>query len=339
MRKLKFAVVGCGQIARERMIPAILNSEKAELVALVDVDQKVVRDTADLCNIRHYSSNLKDVFDKDLVDAVYVSAPNYLHCDITVKAAAAGKHVLCEKPMATNLDDGKRMIESCKKNGVKFMVAYMSRFNEANVKAKKLIAEGIIGKPTIIKSEFAFVKAHRSNNDWRLDPKRAGGGCLYDIGVYPIDFVNFLLDEQIVEVMAITGNIRFNYSVEDTVIASFKLSKGAMGDLVCGYCVKIPSTFEVYGTEGSLILKEPFNQYPNAKLQLNCGDREEKYQVGLNTAPFACYQREVEYFCECVEQNKEPIPNGEVGLYAIKVIDAIYKSAQSRKSVVVTKDI
>ncbi len=339
MKKIKFAIVGCGQIARERMIPAIFNSDKAEIAAVVDVDEKIGKHTADLYKISHYSSSLNDVIDKDLVDAVYVSAPNYLHYDITMKAASAGKHVLCEKPMATNLDDGKKMVEICTKNGVKFMLAYMSRFNEANIKAKGLITDGIIGKPIIIKSEFSFVKTQVSNGDWRLDPKKAGGGCLYDIGVYPIDFVDFLLNQRIVEVTAISGNTRFNYPVEDTLITSVKLSNGVMGDFVCGYCVKIPSTFEVYGTKGSLILNEPFNQFPNVKLQLSYEDRKEEYQMGLNAASFVCYQREVEYFCKCIEQDEEPIPNGENGLDSIRVIDAIYKSAQLHKSIAVKRDI
>lgn len=338
MRKIRFAVVGCGQIARERMIPAIINSKKAEIVAVVDIDEKAARNIANLNNIPHHYSSLTDALDKDLIDAVYVSTPNFLHCDITMKAAAAGKHVLCEKPMATNLDDGKRMVESCKKNGVKFMPAYMSRFSEASTKAKRLIVEGAIGKPVIVKSEFAFVMSYAGRGDWRLDPEKAGGGCLFDVGVYPIDFVDFLLDDRIVEIMAISGNIRFNYPVEDTLIASFKLSSGAMGDFVCGYSAKIPSTFEVYGTDGNLILKMPFQQNAAVKLELNRKDRKEDHHMGLDAAPFTCYQREVDYFCECIEQNNEPVPNGEVGLYAMQVIEAIYKSAKLRKNVVVANN-
>ena len=318
------------------MIPAIINSEKAEIVAVVDVDEKVGRHTADLHNIEHQYSSLVDVLAKDLVDAVYVSAPNYLHCDITMKAASAGKHVLCEKPMATNLDDGRRMVESCEKYGVKFMPAYMSRFSEASIKAKELIAEGAIGKPVIVKSEFAFVISYAGRGDWRLDPEKAGGGCLLDVGVYPIDFTDFLLDDRIVEIAAISGNARFDYPVEDTLIASFRLGSGAMGDFVCGYSAKIPSTFEVYGTGGNLLLKVPFQQSPAVELELNCKDRKENYHLGLDAVPFACYQREVEYFCGCIEQDKEPVPNGEVGLYALRVIDAIYKSARSRRGVAVT---
>lgn len=122
------------------------------------------------------------------------------------------------------------------------------------------------------------------------------------------------------------------------MIVSFKLGSGALGDFVCGYSAKIPSTFQVYGTNGSLILKMPFQQNAAMEIELNLKDRRENYHLDLDAAPFVCYQREVEYFCECIEQDKEPIPNGEIGLYALNVIAAIYKSAQSQRSVIVTKD-
>ena len=338
MRKLKFAVVGCGQIARERMVPAILNSKRAELVAVVDVDERVARTTADLYKIPYCYSSLEEMLQNDLVEVVYIATPNHLHCDNTTKAANQGKHVLCEKPMATSTEDCRRMIESCDKNEVKLMVGYMSRFNLANIMAKRLISEGAIGKPTVVKSQFAFVKMPRSD-DWRLDLRKSGGGCLLDIGVYSIDFTDFLFNERIIEVTASSGNTRFNYPVEDLLIVSFRLSKGAMGDFVCGYNVRIPSSFEVYGTEGSIILNEPFDQKAIGELQLICKDKEEKHMLDLNAAPYACYQRELEHFCECIEEDKEPIPNGEIGLYSIEVIESIYRSAKTQKNIKITANL
>lgn len=336
MKKLKFGVVGCGQIARDRMIPAILRSEKAELVAIADVDEQAVKTTAATYQVPHYYRSLGDLLQNDLIEAVYIATPNYLHCEHAITCANSGKHVLCEKPMAVNVEEGKRMIESFKRNKVKLMVAYMTRFNEATLHAKQLIANGSIGKPIVVQSQFGFVKTLRGKDDWRLDSKKAGGGCLMDVGVYPIDTISFLLDDKIIEVMAFSGNIRFKYPMEDVLITSFKLSRGGIGGFVCGYSVSIPSSFEVYGTEGSIILTRPFSQFAVGELQLIRSDKKEKYEVGLSDPLFACYQRELEHFCECIAQDKEPQPNGQVGLSTIKVIESIYKSVELRTSIEVT---
>jgi len=312
----------------------MLHAKRANLVAIVDVDEKVVKHIARMYGISHYYLNIEELLDSDTVDAIYISTPNHLHSQYTIQAAEAGKHVLCEKPMATTAEECKRMIESIQRNKVKFMIAYMSRFNEANIEAKRLIAEGIIGKPIFIKSQFAFVKTS-GDDDWRLDPKRAGGGCLLDVGVYPIDAIEFIVKDQIVEVMAWKGNIRSNWEVEDIIIASFRLSQGAMGTFVCGYSINMPSTFEIYGTEGNIIVIKPFGQYATSELELIRKNKRVKKELGLSDPNFACYQKEIEYFCECVEEDREPEANGEIGLYAARVVDAIYQSAITGRRIIV----
>jgi predicted dehydrogenase len=203
-RKVRYAVVGLGHIAQVAVLPAFRNAANSELFALVSgnseklekVGKKYVLDH--LYSYEDYSRALSNV------DAVYLALPNHLHREYAVRAAAAGVHVLCEKPMAVTSEDCQAMIEAAKQNHVKLMIAYRLHFEAGNLEAIRLAKGGKLGDVRIFSSEFAQQVA--DNNVRVTEPVARGGGPVYDMGVYCINAARYLFGSEPTEVFAVTAN-------------------------------------------------------------------------------------------------------------------------------------
>jgi len=186
---VRYAVVGLGHIAQVAVLPAFANAKRnSRVVALVSDDSAKLRALSDKYRIDGaYSYEEYDTC-LEQVDAVYIALPNSLHAEYTVRAAKAGVHVLCEKPMAVTAVECRRMIEACRVNGVKLMIAYRLHFEEINLKVVDLVRRGRIGTPKFFNSSFSMTVRR---NDIRTK-KDMGGGTLYDIGVYCINAARYL---------------------------------------------------------------------------------------------------------------------------------------------------
>src|SRR5262245_34386582 len=235
---VRFAVVGLGHIAQAAMLPAFKNAENCKLTAFVTDDSKKARKLAPEYGVEHVVEydNYDAFVASGEVDAVYIALPNNMHCDYTVRAAQAGVHVLCEKPMAVTEDECRKMIDACQEREVKLMIAYRLHFEETNLKAVEIAQSDKLGDVKSFHSLFSMQVAH---DNIRID-REHGGGTLYDIGIYCINAARYIFQDEPIEVLctcANTGDERFE-EIEESAhailrfpgdrIATFTSSFGAM---------------------------------------------------------------------------------------------------------------
>ena len=202
-RKLGWCIVGLGRISMEHFMPAVADSQSGGLTALVSGHREKAEKQAAQYNVPSPSiysyDNFDEIRDNKAIDAVYIALPNSMHAEYTIRAAKAGKHVLCEKPMATSLSDCRAMIEACQKHNVKLMIAYRCQYNTLHLKAIDLIRSGALGQVQIIEAAFGF---NIQPGEWRLNPKLSGGGPLLDVGIYCLNASRYLTGEEPTDIKA-----------------------------------------------------------------------------------------------------------------------------------------
>lgn len=330
MKKVRYAVVGLGYISQVAVLPAFAHAEEnCELTALVSGDgvkrKKLARKYG--VPLTYSYQQYDECLRSGQVDAVFIALPNNLHAEYTVRAAQAGVHVLCEKPMAVTEKECRRMIEACRKGGVKLMIAYRLHLEEANLRAVQMAQNGRLGQLRIFESVFTMsVK----KGDIRLK-RELGGGTLYDIGVYCINASRYLFRDEPVEVFAFTEKdeeTRFR-EVDEMTSAILRFPKDRLAAFTSSFGAADTSSYRLIGTKGDLRL-EPAYQYTGSlkhHLTINGGIRT------LSFPPHDQFAAELIYFSRCVLENKQPQPSGEEGMADVRIIQALYRSAKTRRPV------
>src|SRR6201988_3722023 len=196
-RTIGYCVVGLGPISMQHFMPAVKTSKKSRITALVsghrDKAERMAAEYRVPSRSIYSYENYDEIGKNPDVDAVYIALPNSMHAEYTIRAAEAGKHVLCEKPMATSVEDSRAMIQACESAHKKLMIAYRCQYEPAHLRAIELIREGKLGSVQSIESAFGFPVAP---NEWRLDKKLAGGGPLMDVGIYCLNASRYLTGEE-----------------------------------------------------------------------------------------------------------------------------------------------
>jgi predicted dehydrogenase len=333
--RIRYAVVGLGHIAQVAVLPAFANADNAELVALVSGDPVKRRELG----ARHGIERLvdyggyDDLLQSGEVDAVYVAVPNHLHADYTVRAARAGVHVLCEKPMAVTERECEQMIHACADHGVKLMIAYRLHFEPANLEAIELTRAGALGELRFFESSFSQDVVE---GDIRLAPLERGGGTVYDMGVYCINAARYLFRDEPVEVVAMSahrpGDRRFTDCDEMTSavlrfpggrLASFNSSFGAAG----------VSSYRLVGDRGSLHMDPAYGYAVELGYELTV-DGESRGRKDFDKHDQ--FAPELVYFANCIQRDEEPEPDGAEGLADVRIIRAIYHAASSGNALSLT---
>jgi predicted dehydrogenase len=334
VKKIRYAVVGLGNITQDAFLPAFKNAKNSDLVALVTGDKKKSDELSKRYRLDPSSTYSYDDYDKCLksgkVDAVYIGLPNHLHCDYTVRAAKAGIHVLCEKPMAVNERECKRMIDACEKASVKLMIAYRLHFEEANLGAIETVKSGKIGDPRIFTSTFTQQVVDEDNV--RLtEPESRGGGPLFDMGVYCINASRYIFREEPIEVLAASANngeIRFREDPEMTA-AILRFPKERLATIFCSFGAASASEYSVIGTRGWLRLAPAFDFHKPLASELIVDGATKRKQYSKHDQ----FGAELSYFSDCILKDRQPEPSGQEGLADIRIVRAIMKSAATRKIV------
>jgi predicted dehydrogenase len=321
--KVRYAVVGLGWFAQESILPAFAKAKNSELVALVSGDEEKLRELGERYGTAH---NVKyEAYDELLasgaVDAVYIALPNTQHCDYTVRAARAGVHVLCEKPMAMDEAECREMIGACRGANVKLMIAYRLHFEKANMTAVETIKAGEIGEPRIFNSVFTMqVEAGNSRLDLDLN-----SGPLYDIGVYCINAARYIF-------RAFGGrkedDERFD-EVEEQIAALLKFPDDRLATFVVSFGAEGGSRYEVIGTKGSIALDPAYSHSGALKLERTVGGKThtQKFSSRDQITP------ELVYFSDCIREDRQPEPSGEEGMADIRIVRALYESAGTARAV------
>jgi glucose-fructose oxidoreductase len=333
-RPVRYAVAGLGYIAQSAVLPAFENAKRnSRLVALFSDDPEKRRKLG-----RKYGIQLTfdyDAYDDVLrggeIDAVYIALPNNLHHDYTLRAARAGVHVLCEKPMAVTVDECEDMIEAAETHRVKLMIAYRLHFESANLRAIEMVRTGMLGEPRIFDSVFAN-PTHAP--DIRLESE-LGGGTLYDIGIYCINAARYLFREEPFEVSAFTASVeqkRFE-EVEEMAGAVLRFPDARLATFVSSFGAAPWSDYRVFGTKGSLALEKAYEIQGEKTLRLTVNEktREKTFAGGDQFAP------ELIHFSDCILTGKQPAPSGHEGLADVRIIRALYESARKHEPVKLPK--
>jgi glucose-fructose oxidoreductase len=330
-KKIRYAVVGLGHIAQVAVLPAFAHAENSELTALVSDDPEKLEKLGRRYKVKARFSydQFEECLRSGIVDAVYIALPNHLHREYAERAARAGVHVLCEKPLAVTEEDCLAMIRAAEENGVKLMVAYRLHFEEANLKAIQLVQSGRIGDPRLFASVFTM---QVKQGDIRLNPRELGGGPLYDIGVYCINAVRNLFGAEPMEVIAFSsnnGDPRF-FECEEMTAAILRFpERERVASFTCSFNGADVSTYRVVGTKGELVM-DPAYEYAGELKQRVTVDGRSRERTFPKRDQFA---PELISFSECILTGAAPEPSGWEGLADVRVIRALYRSADTGQPV------
>lgn len=331
-RKLGYAIVGLGGYA-DVILPRFAECRSSRLTALVSGSPEKARRYAarygvpekNLYDYRSFDS----IRDNPDIDIVYVILPNGLHHEFTLRAAAAGKHVMCEKPMANTAAEAQEMVAACRAADRKLMIGYRCRFEASNLEAIRIVRAGEIGVPRIVTADHGF---DISPGQWRLDRRLAGGGSLMDIGIYSLQAARYLTGEEPVLVSAVETTDRSDprfAQVEDTINFQLRFPSGAMANCVSTYSSH-HNRYRVTGSRG-WIEAEPATAYEGNRLRLN-QDWSTRDHPAPPT-PQNQFSAMLDHLSDCILSGREPIVSGEEGLRDMRIIEAIYKSAHEGRAV------
>jgi predicted dehydrogenase len=330
-----FAVVGLGSIAKGSVLPAFARCKHARLIAVVGRDKKSAESVAKQCNIRaaYGSAEFAACLANPEVAAVYIATPQGEHVHLAVQAARAGKHVLCEKPLAATVVQAAKMVAVCRKAGVLLMTAYRKYFEPSSVYIKNLIRDGALGRIDLIHTAFSELHVPGVSLKWLLDVRVAGGGPLMDLGVYCVNTSRWLAGEDPARVSAFVwrNDKRRFTSVEEGISFRMQFPSGLVVNGSASYGAVMSSFLFLQGTKGWLCLTPafPFDEERQLTGKI-AGTRIEKtFKIVDEFAP------EIDAFAKAIQQKSAVEPDGAQGLRDMDILHAIYQAAKKHKSVAI----
>jgi predicted dehydrogenase len=328
-RSIGWCIVGLGRISMGHFMPGVKQGKTGRIVALVSGHRPKAEKQSALYGVADsaiYSYEEYDrIRDNKEIDAIYIALPNSMHAEYTIRGSKAGKHVLCEKPMATSVADSQAMIDAAHAAGKKLMIAYRCQYEPVNLKAVELIRTGAVGQVQAIESAFGFNIAH---GEWRTNRTLSGGGPLMDVGIYSLNACRYLTGEEPGNIYANSSVIdhdgRFN-EVEENVGWTMKFPSGIVASCNTTYGADMNGFYRVHGSKGMIELSPAFN-YEGIHLvaEVNGGQRIDMPETARDPDQF---QTEADHFASCIWNNKEPKSDGEEGLRDMKLMSEIYKAA------------
>jgi predicted dehydrogenase len=334
-KKVGFAVVGLGSIAQSSVLPAFSRSKKARLVALVSRDKKKAARLARkfkapaFYDAEEYAACLAN----PQVDAVYVATPQGEHALLTVQAAQAGKHVLCEKPLAATVEESAQMVDACQKHQVLLMTAYRKYFERSTRFLKERIQGGDLGRIDVIHTAFSELHVPDKSLQWLLDSKLAGGGPLMDLGIYCVNTSRWLVGEDPVEVSAEAWKhdaVRFR-DVEEGISFRMQFPSGLVVQGSSSYGAVMSSFIYVQGTKGWVLITPAFDFNEPRQLTGRIKGRQiaRRFKVTDEFAP------ELDAFASAIQNQRKIDPDGAQGHRDMIILHSIYESARNRKPVII----
>jgi glucose-fructose oxidoreductase len=329
-RKIRYAVVGLGHLAQVAVLPASAHLRNAEIAALVTGDKRKAAVLA-----RRY--RVKDVYDYDQyekclangIDAVYIVLPNHQHCEFTVRAAKAGVHVLCEKPMAVSVAECRTMLGAVRQAGHKLMIAYRLHFEKSNLESIAAGRSSKMGNLRFFSSDFG--QQILGSNVRLTEPSRKGGGPVFDMGVYCINAARYLFRAEPTEVWATsasTSEARFRHAEEMTTV-TMKFPQDRLATFTASFGCADIGRYTLVGTKGVLTADPGYEYAEGLGFQIKVGEKTEKRQYPKRDQ----FAAEISYFSDCILNDREPEPSGQEGLADIRVVEGVYKAVASGRVV------
>jgi predicted dehydrogenase len=325
---VRYAVVGLGHIAQAAVLPAFAHARRnSRLVGLVSDDARKRRILGEKYRVaRTYAYQDFDACLED-ADAVYIALPNAMHAEYAIRAARAGVHVLCEKPMAVTVEECEAMIAAARGHRVKLMVAYRLHFEEINLGVIDLVRQGRIGEPRFFNSSFSMTVR---DGDIRTK-KELGGGTLYDIGVYCINAARHVFRSEPKEVMAVSvngGSARLA-EVDESTGSLLRFDGERVAAFVTSFNAADVASYRIVGTKGQVHVDPAYEYAEGLAYELTINGKTTRKRIGKRDQ----FAPELLYFSDCIRRNRSPEPSGEEGLQDVRIVQALYESAETGKAV------
>ena len=331
-----WGLIGASTIAAEHMIAAIRAQAGHDVVAVASSSAERGRAYADRHRITTAYGCVDALLADPAVQAVYISTTNELHRDQVLAAAAAGKHVLCEKPLALNLDDAMAMVRACRDAGVVMATNHHLRNAATHRKIRDLIRSGMIGKPLFARVFHAvYLPPHLQG--WRLDKPQAGGGVILDITVHDADTLRFVLDAEPVEAVGMTQCAAMaREGLEDGVMAVLRFDNGVLAQLHDAFTVKHAGTgIEIHGERGSIVGRNVMTQQPVGDVVLRTAAGEQNVPVEHESL----YVRGVAAFCVALQGQGAPAASAEDGVRSLATALAVIEACRTGTTARVAKPL
>ncbi len=320
MKKIRWGLIGCGDISRKRVAPALRDLPTVDFLAVSRARAELAQEFAEEFGARKWYADWRELLADDEIDAVYIATPVHLHAEQTIAAAEAGKHILCEKPMAMNVAECDRMIAACAANNVRLSIAYYRHFYPVVARVKEILASGEIGKPVLAQiNAFEFNDMKSADpRYWFFTKEKSGGGPMMDFGCHRIEVLTNIFGA-IVDVQAFTDNLLFNRVVEDTSAAFFKFASGMRATLTVTHAAhESQDTLDIFGSEGSLHITK-LNQ-GDLRIVTKSGERQELHSPHDNIQ-----LPSIEDFTNAILENRTPQIVGGTGLNVARIEAQIYR--------------
>ena len=329
---VRWGFVGASTIAREHMLNAVRAHGEGEVVAIMSSDPERARSFAATHGIARATTSIEELVEAPDIDAVYISTTNELHREQTLAAAGAGKHVLCEKPLALTVGEAREMVAACRSAGVVMGTNHHLRNAGAHRAMRRAIRAGKIGRPIAARVMHA-VSLPPHLRGWRIDRAEAGAGVILDITVHDADTLRFVLDDDPVEVTAISQSAGMAApGIEDGVMGVTRFASGVIAQNHDAFTIGHAGTgFEVHGSEGSLVARDVMTQQPVGTVVLRTESGEESLPFDREDLYFRSLRR----FHAAVRGEGDPSATGEDGVWSLATALAFVESARSGKAVAV----
>lgn len=331
---VRFAIIGLGGFALEQAMPAIEASDFCETTVVVSgSDEKARRVAAEFDaghGITYEEFHAGEAV--DAYDAVYIVTPNALHLEYAETAAALGKHVICEKPLESTADRAERMVDVCADNGVKLMTAYRMQTEPIIRRIRDLIADDMLGELVQLQGAFSVksMTGDRGPDHWRYDPALAGGGALMDIGVYPLNTGRFILgmDPNSTQGLTTTQHEAFD-GVDEHVSFELEFPGELTAACTASFNGQLEGHLQVVGIDGRVMIQSAFPTNATREVTIERDDAH----LEITTPPVNEVREEFDYFAHAILTDGTIDPDGEDGLTDMRIMDAIYESAESGRRV------
>ena len=314
----------------QRHLEAILSCKKyVELAAICDANKKLLNEKCKELGVKGFT-DFKEMLSKVKMDAVIIALPHWLHLEAVKEAASKGVNILKEKPLARNLKEAEEMVKLAEKEGIIFMIGTQRRYASTFSYAKKLLNDGLIGDPFLIRTQYVFYFTREGGMGWRALRNKAGGGALLDSGYHSVDLVYWYMGvpKEVYCKVYYKANPNIKYETEDTALIFYNFANEKFGySMICWFSLPPEETVIIHGTKGALLVGWHTLQLLSPQSEPIIA-HEVKGKVW-----FEALRNQLLHFVECVRYHKEPLSSAKENLNVMRIIDAAYKSANKREIV------
>ncbi|MEQ1645146.1 MAG: Gfo/Idh/MocA family oxidoreductase [Pyrinomonadaceae bacterium] len=320
MSVVKWGLIGAGDIARKRIAPAMRDLSNCELVSVSRSRAELAEEFAKEFGASKWFGDWRELIADPEIDAVYIATPVFLHAEQTIAAAQAGKHILCEKPMALNVDECDWMLAACRANNVKLGIAYYRRFYPVIERIKEIIADGEIGKASVAQiNSFEYFDPEPDHpRHWFVEKDKSGGGPMMDFGCHRLEIFTSLFGE-VSRVSSLVSNAALGREVEDTATALMQFKGGTCSSVTVTHASSEPQdTLHIFGTLGSIHV--PFLNSGEMTINIGGEVRKESHPPAANF-----HEPLIAEFAESILQDRQPAVVGEDGREVQSLIEEIYE--------------